>query len=439
MLDSRAPAATAAPALSASTSHITLMGRPFGAPRIHMDENAGGGSDAGPIASTPLPADAPSAFASPSSAASYLAALRHKKAAAPAEPADGEPESTAESAEDPATAEDELAQANDGPAEEPTPGEDPSDAEPEAEPLPPIERPRSWTKDVDEDWKALPRTVQEKIATREQERETAIRRSQNDAAEKLKGLSAKEEQAEQARVQYEGKLKSVVDVLEREQLRDFPDIRSMADIEKMAGDATRLSAEAAALWATDPFAAGPLQAQAQMLQSKLQAWSVHQQKLAAAHTELQQADARQATARQTEWANFVTSENAKAAEHIPELADKAKAADLTSKAATLLSEVGFSDEDLAGFSKGEKVSPYDHRFQRLLFHALKYTAAKAAPPKAAPKPVPPVQRPGITPPRGAQDSEHLKDLTRKLEASGSLKDAIALRAAQTRAAGRRAS
>jgi hypothetical protein len=436
MSDSRAPVAIAAPAFSASTSHITLMGRPFGAPRIHMDENASGG-DTGPITTTSLPADAPAAFASPSSAASYLASLRHKKAApAPAAPA--EQESAAESAEQ-ATADPELAEANADPAEEQPIGEEPSDADPEAEKLPPIERPRSWTKDVDEDWKALPRTVQEKIAAREQERETVIRRSQNDAAEKLKGLTAKEQQAEQARVQYEGKLKSVVDVLEREQLRDFPDIRSMADIEKMAGDATRLSAEAASLWATDPFAAGPLQAQAQMLQSKLQAWSVHQQKLAGAHTDLQAADARQATARQTEWANFVTSENAKAAEYIPELADKAKAADLTGKAATLLSEVGFSDKDLAGFSKGEKVSPYDHRFQRLLFNALKYNAAKAAPPKATPAPVPPVQRPGITQPRGAQDSERLKDLTRKLETSGSLKDAIALRTAQTRAASRRAS
>jgi hypothetical protein len=436
-IDARAPVAIAAPAFSASTSHITLMGRPYGAPRIHMDENAAGG-DSGPITSTPLPADAPAAFASPSSAASYLASLRHsKRTAAAPEGAQSEHEPAAESADDPATADPELAQANADP--ETAPSEDPSDADPEAEKLPPIERPRSWTKDVDEDWKALPRTVQEKIAAREQERETAIRRSQNDAAEKLKGLTAKEQQAEQARTQYEGKLKSVVDVLEREQLRDFPDIKSMADIEKMASEAVRLSGEAAALWPTDPFAAGPLQAQAQMLQSKLSAWNVHQQKLAAAHNELQAADARQATTRQTEWANFVNSENAAAIEHIPELADKAKAADLTTKAAELLAEVGFSDEDLAGFSKGEKVSPYDHRFQRLLFNALKYNAAKTAVPKAAPKPVPPVQRPGITAPRGAQDSEHIKDLTRKLETSGSLKDATALRAAQTRAAQRRAS
>jgi hypothetical protein len=56
---------------------------------------------------------------------------------------------------------------------------------------PPIEPPRSWTKEAKEQWQALPRNTQEYLAQREQERDREVRRSQNEAAEKLKGLRPK--------------------------------------------------------------------------------------------------------------------------------------------------------------------------------------------------------------------------------------------------------
>jgi hypothetical protein len=54
-----------------------------------------------------------------------------------------------------------------------------------AEKLPPIARPRSWSKDDEDDWQALPRARQEKIAAREAVRSAEIRRMQNEYA-KLK-------------------------------------------------------------------------------------------------------------------------------------------------------------------------------------------------------------------------------------------------------------
>jgi hypothetical protein len=45
----------------------------------------------------------------------------------------------------------------------------------------PIERPRSWSKDDEDDWKALPRARQQKIAAREQARDLEMRRAQSEA------------------------------------------------------------------------------------------------------------------------------------------------------------------------------------------------------------------------------------------------------------------
>ncbi len=254
-------------------------------------------------------------------------------------------------------------------------------------------------------------------------------------------MTAKEQEAEQAKAQYEGKLKSVVDMLEKEQLRDFPEIRSQADLDKLALDHARLSTEAAQLWNTDPFAAGPKLAEAQIIQGKLESWRLHQQKLAAAHNDLQQSEQRQAEVRQSEWTNHIQAENALAAEVIPELADKVKGPALQNRVVTeLFPDLGFKPEELNDLAAGKsKLSIYDHRLQKLFADSLKLRDIQKAKVVAAPKPVPPVQRPGNAPPRGAVDSEQIQALTRKLETSGSLRDAMALRAAQTRAASRRAS
>ncbi len=316
---------------------------------------------------------------------------------------------TAESAES-ATADPELAQANADP--ETAPSEEPEGDDPEAEKLPPIERPRSWSKDDDDEWNALPRGRQEKIVANERARESDIRQRINDAAEKNKAAEAKFKEAEQARQQYEVKISSAMQMLEREQTRDFPDIKTMADVERMAAE--------------DPF-------------RKIQ-WDTHQQKMAVVAYEDQQAKTRQQQEAQTEWTNHVQKENALAAEHIPELADKIKGPELTKRAADRLTELGFKPEELNDLASGKsKLSIYDHRLQQLIFSDLKLSDIQKAKAVATAKSLPPVQRPGVARPAGAADSDNLRALEDRLTRTGSVKDAEALLNAQIAASRRRAS
>src|SRR5512139_559632 len=98
-------------------------------------------------------------------AANALTQFRWKKDAKEEQPA----EAPAEAAAPPEDS---------APAEDVAPAEEATDADltimaPEPAELPPIEAPRSWTKEQKEQFKELPRTAQEVIAQREQDREGA--------------------------------------------------------------------------------------------------------------------------------------------------------------------------------------------------------------------------------------------------------------------------
>jgi hypothetical protein len=350
-----------------------------------------GGNDA-PVVSNTLAADAPAEF-TPNQAAKALADLRWKRSQSPAESAEA------------ATAETELSgEDNAAPAAEQAHGED-EGADPANEP--PIDRPKSWTEAEDAEWRATPRALQQKIVARELERDNALRRTQNDAAEKLKGLTAKEQEAEKARQQYEAQLPALMQTLQDAQQASFGDIRTVADVE-------RLQAE-------DPF--------------RFQAWQVQQMKLQAAHAETERVNRERSQAQQSEWAQHVQKENELAAEYIPELADKVKGHALTQRVATeLLPELGFKESELNDLASGKsKLSIYDHRVQRLLADAVKLRDIQKAPKAVAKPDLPPVVRPGASRPAGSTQSEQIKDLTRKLNETGDIKFAQQLRALQSRA------
>lgn len=349
----------------------------------------GGGEGAAAPIAVITPAADTGASLSISEAARALAAARHKpKEQAPAPEAVEQPQLADE--------------ANAAPVEEQPSGEAPEEAEPAQEP--PIERPRSWTKDVDETWRTLPRAVQEKIAEREQEREKEIRRSQNEAAERLKGLTAKEQAAEKARQEYEAKLPAIMQALQDAQAGAFSDIKNMDDVTRLANE--------------DPF---------RYLQ-----WQAHQQKLQAVHSEMEKAETRKTQEKQSEWAQHVQKENALFAEKVPEFADKAKAKAFQDRAPEFLNNLGFTSSELADLANGkERLSIYDHRVQQLIANGLKYEDVQKAKTAVATKPVPPVQRPGVSKPAGG-NSEVIQALTAKLNQTGSLKVAQELRAAQMR-------
>jgi hypothetical protein len=285
-------------------------------------------------------------------------------------------------------------------AESAAPVEDPGNKTEEAEPadLPPIEPPRSWTKEEKEEFKSYPREAQEKISKAATRYESEFRRSQNEIAETRKAVEAEREAAEKARKEYEAKLPTLMQTLQ--EAGPFSDIRSMADVEKLQQE--------------DPF--------------RFQAFQLHQWKLQAAQAEQTEVKARQEQERHTKWAEHVQKENALAAEHIPELADKEKGPALTSRVATeILPDYGFSQSELNALANGsEKLSIYDHRLQRLLATAVKYADIQKAKVVAAAKPAPAVQRPGTSKPQGAAQSETYTKLSAQLERSGDPKDLGAL-------------
>ena len=278
-----------------------------------------------------------------------------------------------------------------------------------AAPQPSIEPPRSWTKEDKELFNGLPRATQERLAERERSREADFLRRQNDAAEKSKGLTAKEAAAEQMRAQYEQALPMVLQSLQDQQAGQFADVHSFDDLEKMARED----------W------------------PRYLQWDAQQKRIAAIQQQVQAAVARQAVERTQRWQTFASDEDAKFAEKASELADKDAKLKAASGAADMLKEMGFSDGELGALWSGQRdISLRDHRIQLLIRDGLRYREAQKAAKSPNPRPVPQVQRPGPAPARNADADGRVKDLTERLNATGNVRDAAALLAAR-RAAQRR--
>jgi hypothetical protein len=109
------------------------------------------------------------------------------------------------------------------------------------------------------------------------------------------------------------------------------------------------------------------------------------------------------------------------------MADPAEVAKLQSAAVAVLKAHGFEEPELAASWNGHKdFSLRDHRVQLLVRDAVLWCEAKAKAKAAVAKPLPPVQRPGASQGKGAAQDALVQKLTKKLDASGSLKDAAAL-------------
>jgi hypothetical protein len=366
---------------------------------------------AAPSADNSAASAIPESFSSPDEAARYWISARNQRDEQPTD--DGDDDLTADGADEATAAQELSGDDNAAPDEDQAHGED-EGADPEAEELPPIERPKSWAKEDQAEWDELPRSLQEKLAARESTREKAIRNGQNETAEKLKGLTAKEQAVEQARQQYEAKARDALKILEDQQRQFFPDIKSMDDLEAIANEAHRLSG-------TDPL-------RSQQLLAYLKAFDVHQQKFAAMAHAVREADERKANELQTKRAAYNTEQRAKLSELVPELADD-KAFNATwERAMPELDKLGFSKERLAQLASTE--TGYEillsAGFQKLIADSLKLQDMQAAAKKQMAKPVPHVQRPGARQPAGNSNSERVQALTTKLNNSGSLKDAAAL-------------
>lgn len=271
------------------------------------------------------------------------------------------------------------------------------EADPAEEPS--IEPPRSWTKEAKDRWQSLPRDTQEYLAQREQERDGEFRRSQNEAAEKLKGLTAKETAAEQARQKYETALPEVQRTIESQIGAQFPDVKTMADVERLA---------------TEDW-------------PRFIQWQAAQMKLASVAQEAQLAKSRQDKDSSDKLASFIAEQDKLFLDKAPEMKDSTKAAALAKSARTMLESIGFTDTELGSLWSGsDKLSLRDHRTQLLIRDAARYRDAQAQVAKPLPKPVPQVQKPGVSRPAGAANADEVGALTKRLEQTGSVRDAVAL-------------
>jgi hypothetical protein len=338
------------------------------------------------------------AFLSTHDAAAVLRKLRQPKAndtttTDPARAATAAPEIDKESpaGSDPA---DDAA-----PADRQDPGAKTEGTDPGATELSPIEPPRSWTKEDKELFTSLPRATQERLAERERSREGDFLRRQNEAAEKLKGLTAKEQAVEQARQTYEAALPQLLQTLQQQQAGEFADIKSMADVERLARED----------W------------------PRYLLWDLQQKKVAEVSQHMLAAQHRQAQEKLTQFTEFAKREDDLFKGKVPDMADEAKAAELQKQALAVLGDLGFDEAELIPLWNGHKeLSLRDHRLQLLIRDATLWREAQAKAKAAAVKPVPPVQRPGAATARQGTDEARVQHLTQRLEQSGSLRDAAAL-------------
>lgn len=300
------------------------------------------------------------------------------------------------------------------------PGEEPgNDAGPETVPgetqgddraeVPPIAPPRSWTKEDKELFKGLPRETQERLAERERSRESDFLRRQNEAAEKLKGLSAREQAVDEAMRHYETALPTLLQSLQQQQAADFSDIKSISDIERLARED----------W------------------PRYVLWDAQQKRISAVQQQAGAALARQSQEAQHRWSSFTQQQDALFLEKAPELAEKGQMAKIAENAAAMLKDIGFGEAELAQMWNGRRaLSLRDHRIQLLLRDGVRYRDAQAAA-KSASRAVPHVQRPGAAAPRGGEADARVSALNSRLDQSGTLKDAAALLVAQRQARARR--
>ena len=268
--------------------------------------------------------------------------------------------------------------------------------------VPPIEPPRSWTKEEKAEFATYPREAQEKIARREQDREQALRRGQNETAEQRKAIEAERAKLNNLIQEYETAIPAELQALQQITAGEFSDIKTQADITKLAAED----------W------------------PRFSRYQAHMMNIGQKQQQLAAAQQRQTQEFENQWAEFASKEDAKFIEAAPEMADKDKASKIADASVAMLKNVGFTEQDLAKLWQGKaSVSLRDSRVQLLIRDAVRYREAQKAV-KATVKIVQQVQRPGVANARGADADLRIKNLDTQLERSGNWKDAADLLIAQ---------
>lgn len=300
------------------------------------------------------------------------------------------------------------------PAEQAT-GEDEAEAtEPQEETPASFELPRSWSKDEADVWAQIPPHAQEIILRRADQGSKTVRQAQNEIAEQRKALETRQTEIDRHVGQLGEITQRAISEFQAAQAGEFADIRTQADIEKMASED----------W------------------PRFSKWQARQMGIQQKQQELQQIQQYQQQQHQQQFAKWGEEQNAKFIDRHPDLKDRA-VFQKTSQSVidALTKDIGFDQDKLSKWYTGQgPLYGNDADVQELFFWAAKGVtadkAAKAAKAKVS-RPVPNVQRPGSPVHRAADADIVMKNLNSKLNRDGDRKTAVELILAQRAAANRR--
>lgn len=227
---------------------------------------------------------------------------------------------------------------------------------------PAIEPPSSWDAAAKEKFKALPPDLQEYVSAREQERDRATNTRLQEFAQQRQLIEQAAQHAAQLRDNYEQRLVQVVRHLESTMPEEFREIRSEADLVRLAD--------------TNPA-----------LVTKFNAW---RSQLAAINQEALRIEQERQHEQQQTRQTILQSEYEAISSKWPDFVDEAKGRAIRSEISDYARGLGFTDDEIN--------SLVDHRLVLVLKDALAGRKAQAsmqqAKQKVVAKPLPKVMKPG---------------------------------------------
>lgn len=279
----------------------------------------------------------------------------------------------------------------------------------EADPAtePPLDLPRSWSKERSELWTKLDRDTQNYLLEHDSEVSKGVRKAQNEAAEERKAALAARDAAEKARQEYENALPQLIQTVRVAQAGEFADIKTHEDAKRVAAED----------W------------------PRYVRYLAHMSEVQSLENEAKTAQENQIKRQREMWSEFAAKEDKAFLDDHPEFKDEKKRSEIAAAVLKTVEDSGGSKEDLLKAYNGELGLNGRARWvQNVFLKAALYDQAKANISKPAPKPVPPVQKPGTAQPATDAVDEEIKTLTRKVAQTGKLKDMAALQLAKMKRA-----
>lgn len=284
------------------------------------------------------------------------------------------------------------AEEDDGPGEDQVTEEDEGGVDPEAV----IAAPKSWPAEMRAQFAKLPPDLQRVIADRETERDAAFNRQVNEAADKRRAAEVELQAASTERRHYLAGLSAVIGELAHQTASDFADVRTTADLEKLASE--------------DP--------------ARYLRWQARREAILSAQAEAEALAERERSEQEHHFRGYLDEQRRLLLEKMPELGDPKKVRAIMTEGTAYLKEIGFTDPEIANV--------VDHRMSLVIRDALAYRRSRAAARTAAEKKVagvPKVQKPGAGSDAKAERSERDKAAMTRIARHGTT-DEIA--AAMTR-------